>query len=113
MAHINTTGDGDIDTATAEIAVALRDACPVMDSDQRFYDEAMALRDAIMKGTRELDRDEPPGRDPGWFRAFMEDGCKDSDDRNLRDHNEGTDRGHQLGSDGSADYDDSFTGPVL
>lgn len=52
---INTTGNADIDTATAEIAVALRNACPVMDSDQRFYDEAMALRDAIMRGTRELD----------------------------------------------------------
>ena len=52
MPSVNTTGNADIDTATAEIAVALRDAAPGK-RDQEYYDEAMRLLDAIMKGTRE------------------------------------------------------------
>lgn len=59
MASIKTTGNADIDTATAEIAVALRDASAGTVRgpypDQRFYDEAMRLRDQIMAGTRNLD----------------------------------------------------------
>lgn len=54
MAKIRTTGNGDVDTATAEIAVALGDADPGK-SDQHYYDEAMRLRDQIMQGTRVLD----------------------------------------------------------
>ena len=52
---IKTTGNADIDTATAEIAVALRKACPVLCPDQDHYDDAMRLRDAIMSGTRAPD----------------------------------------------------------
>ena len=55
MAQIKTTGNAQIDQATAEIAVALRDACPGQ-REQEYYDVAMRLRDAIMAGTRELDR---------------------------------------------------------
>ena len=51
---INTTGNAELDSATSEIASALRHASPVDHGDQYFYDEAMRLRDAIMKGTREL-----------------------------------------------------------
>jgi hypothetical protein len=51
---IDITGNDSIDQATAEIAVALRKACPVMCGDQDHYDEAMRLRDAIMTGTRAL-----------------------------------------------------------
>jgi hypothetical protein len=55
MAQIRTTGNHDIDTATAEIAVALRNSSFTVQRDQDYYDEAMRLRDAIMAGTRELD----------------------------------------------------------
>ena len=56
---ITTTGNSRIDTATAEIAVALRDAAIGLDAwpstrEQKFYDEAMRLRNEIMAGTREL-----------------------------------------------------------
>ncbi len=50
---INITGNGRIDDATAEIAIALRRAKPGS-PDQAYYDEAMRLRDAIMAGTRQL-----------------------------------------------------------
>lgn len=66
MAKINTTGNADIDEATAEIAMALRDASPYWLGQQEYYDAAMRLRDAIMTGTRQLDIDravresEPP-----------------------------------------------------
>lgn len=53
MAKINITGNADIDQATAEIALVLRDASPGQ-RDQQYYDEAMRLRDEIMAGTREL-----------------------------------------------------------
>ena len=56
MAHINTTGNGDIDEATAEIALALRDAHPTWNA-QACYSRAERLRDAIMAGTRQLDID--------------------------------------------------------
>lgn len=56
MAEIRTTGNDRIDTATSEIAVALRDAQPVW-HDQHYYDEAMRLRDEIMAGTTELRRE--------------------------------------------------------
>lgn len=59
MARIETTGNESIDQATAEIAVALRNACRVTCSAQDHYDEAMRLRDEIMNGTRELSADEP------------------------------------------------------
>lgn len=78
MAQITTTGNSDIDTATAEIAVALRDADlgtvhgPL--PEQHFYDEAMRLRDAIMAGTRELDAPEPPLED---FTVAAPDGSQD------------------------------------
>jgi hypothetical protein len=52
---ISTTGNAAVDSAAAEIAVALRDASPGR-RDQHYYDEATRLRDAIMAGTRELDR---------------------------------------------------------
>ncbi len=58
MAHIWLTGNRDIDSATAEIAVALRNACPVLCGEQDHYEQAAALRNQIMKGTRELDREE-------------------------------------------------------
>jgi len=54
MAQINTTGNDDIDMATAEIALSLRDASPGQ-RQQEYYDMAESLRDAIMRGTRELD----------------------------------------------------------
>jgi hypothetical protein len=53
MSGITVTGQPDIDQATAEIAVALRDASPGK-RDQHYYDEAARLRDAIMAGTRAL-----------------------------------------------------------
>ena len=53
---IKTTGNSRIDTATAEIAVALRDARVGQPRyrEQDHYDEAVRLRDEIMTGTREL-----------------------------------------------------------
>ena len=64
MAHITTTGNAELDSATSEIASALRHASPGTVHgplpDQYFYDEAMRLRDAIMNGTREMDAPEPP-----------------------------------------------------
>ena len=51
---ISTTGNGNLDTATAEIAIALHAAQPGY-QDQYYYDEAARLRDVIMAGTRELD----------------------------------------------------------
>jgi hypothetical protein len=56
---VDTTGSHRIDTATAEIAVALRDANPGR-RDQRYYDEAMTLRDEIMLGTMQRDGTLPP-----------------------------------------------------
>lgn len=54
---INVTGNRAIDQATAEFAVAIawRNG---EKPDQFYYDEAMRLRDEIMKGTRELDAGE-------------------------------------------------------
>jgi hypothetical protein len=49
---ITTTGNPGVDQATAEIAVALRDASPGK-RDQDYYNEAMRLRDAILSGARE------------------------------------------------------------
>jgi hypothetical protein len=49
MAGIEVTGNDRIDTATAEIAVALRDASPG-GRDQSYYTEAQRLRDEIMQG---------------------------------------------------------------
>lgn len=46
---IKTTGNPQIDTATAEIAVALRDG-GFGRRDQDRYDEAMRLRDEILAG---------------------------------------------------------------
>lgn len=77
MAHINTTGNADIDGATSEIASALRHASPVDYGDQYFYDEAMRLRDAIMAGTRELDA-EPPSEN--WMAGDREAVLADADD---------------------------------
>ena len=54
MRGIPVTGQPDVDQATAEIAVALRDGAPGK-RDQAYYDEAVRLRDAIMAGTRALD----------------------------------------------------------
>lgn len=51
---IRVTGNGEIDGATAEIAVALRDASPGQ-RDQEYYDAAMRLRDRIMAGAKTLD----------------------------------------------------------
>lgn len=46
---INVTGNPDIDQATAEIAVALRDSgLP----EHKAYEEAERLRDVIMKGSK-------------------------------------------------------------
>jgi len=59
MAQINTTGNDDIDMATAEIAVALSAEHPGSNNSY-CYRLAERLRDAIMKGTRELDAPEPP-----------------------------------------------------
>jgi hypothetical protein len=47
---IQTTGISQVDQATAEIAVALRDASPGH-REQGYCDEAMRLRDAILNGT--------------------------------------------------------------
>jgi hypothetical protein len=52
---INTTGHPDIDSATGEIAVALRNANPGK-PEQTYYDEAMRLRDEIMSGACERAR---------------------------------------------------------
>lgn len=52
---VQTTGNGDIDCATAEIAGHIRDGrvgSHVKWTEQDHYDEAMRLRDEIMKGTR-------------------------------------------------------------
>lgn len=54
MAEINVTGNADIDSATAVIALALRGDNPGK-PEQFYYDEAVSLRDAIMGGTRDLD----------------------------------------------------------
>jgi hypothetical protein len=61
MNGITITGQPDIDQATAEIAVALRDGRPGQ-RDQYYYDEAARLRDAIMTGTRALAK--PPETAP-------------------------------------------------
>jgi hypothetical protein len=53
---VNTTGNARIDGATAEIAIALRNASPGQ-RNQHYYDEAMSLRDEIMQGTAELNRE--------------------------------------------------------
>jgi len=50
MNGITVTGNSQIDRATAEIAVALRNASPGK-RDQHYYDEASRLRDEIMQGT--------------------------------------------------------------
>ena len=57
---ITPTGNEQIDTATAELALELRMAHPSM-REQSLYDEAMRIRDAIMAGTREL-----PEPLPAW-----------------------------------------------
>lgn len=49
---IRATGNPQIDQATAEIAMALRDASPGK-RDQDYYDEAMRLRDEILDGGAE------------------------------------------------------------
>ena len=54
MAKIRTTGNHDIDEATAEIALALASADIGCKPDQDYYDKAMQLRDMIMAGTRAL-----------------------------------------------------------
>jgi hypothetical protein len=54
MRGIAVTGQPDIDQATAEIAVVLRDA-GYGKREQDCYDEASRLRDVIMAGTRALD----------------------------------------------------------
>lgn len=104
---IQTTGNGDIDTATAEIAVALRNASSALCTDQYYYDEAVRLRNAIMAGTRNLDEfnrfGTAPGypqdsRDPGWFREFMEHGCKDEPAGLVPGG------GAEVSNDGSFDY---------
>lgn len=51
---IKTTGNSRIDMATAEIAVALRDACGYTCGEQAHYDTAEALRDEILAGARTL-----------------------------------------------------------
>src|ERR1700751_2903889 len=50
MNGIKTTGNERIDTATAELALALRLSKPDK-RDQDYYDEAMRLRDEMMTGT--------------------------------------------------------------
>jgi hypothetical protein len=52
MSGIEVTGQPGIDEATAEIAVALRDAHPEGFSEQWYYDEAERLRNAILRGAR-------------------------------------------------------------
>lgn len=59
---ITTTGNDRIDTATSEIAIALRDAGNPGQSEAYFYAEAMRLRDEIMAGARELPPVLPPWR---------------------------------------------------
>lgn len=55
---IKTTGNADVDCATSEIAIVLRDA-GYGRKEQDCYDEAMRLRDAIMAGTRDLTLGDP------------------------------------------------------
>lgn len=50
---MRTTGNGRIDTATAELALALRAARPGK-REQTYYDEAMRLRDEILAGAKVL-----------------------------------------------------------
>lgn len=54
MARIETTGNRQIDQATAEIALALRDANPG-GRDQEYYEQAQRLRDEIRAGQQMLD----------------------------------------------------------
>lgn len=89
MAQIRITGNEDIDGETAQIALMVRAWRPGS-NDAYCYNEAMRIRDAIMKGTRELDGD--------LLESHLD--C-------------GPGFGAALARDGSADYDDSFTGPVL
>lgn len=69
---IITTGCPRVDEATAEIAVALRDASPGR-PDQHYYDEAMRLRDEILAGAGasriELRRDGKRYGDRTWLIA--------------------------------------------
>jgi hypothetical protein len=62
MSGIATTGNSQVDTATAEIAVALRDGRGIGHGwrEQDHCNEAMRLRDEIMAGTREMDAVTPP-----------------------------------------------------
>jgi hypothetical protein len=60
---IETTGSARTDTATSEIALALRSGHPGH-RDQYYYDWAMRLRDEIMAGTREQDETTAPGAYP-------------------------------------------------
>lgn len=54
---INVTGNHDVDQATAEIAVAFRDAGY---AEHNAYAEAERLRNEIMSGTRALDAKAEP-----------------------------------------------------
>ena len=56
---IKTTGNHLIDSATAEIAVALRDASPGQ-RDQEYYDQAARLRDDIIRGATGGDMESKP-----------------------------------------------------
>jgi hypothetical protein len=49
---IRTTGQPEIDTATAEIALAVRDYLGPGRTEQAYYDEATRLRDEICRGER-------------------------------------------------------------
>lgn len=71
-AGIRTTGNHDIDQATAEIAVYLRDSNPAL-RDQQAYDEAMRLRDEIMSGTRRLDAKRRSFQTPAWLHERVND----------------------------------------
>jgi hypothetical protein len=69
---IKVMGNSDIDTATAEIAVALRDADPGR-RDQEYYDMAVRLRDDIMRGTRWLDAYKNASIKGGWLHERVND----------------------------------------
>lgn len=59
---IKTTGNERIDTATAEIAVALRNSAISPGSAQYYYDEAMRLRNEIITGVLETVQDIREGK---------------------------------------------------
>jgi hypothetical protein len=82
---IKTTGNEAVDTATAEIAVALRNASPGK-RDQHYYDEAMRLRDEIRSTGTSAMESKPMRKDElGRYVCVAHGGCLHSPHITIND----------------------------